>query len=161
MIEGKNHSITGSRIPKGVREFPFQQAVEKVLGKKKFVSVAFLDEKEMKKWNKAYRSKNKSTDILSFPNKEGGEILISMEDVKKKSPTFKLSAQDYLNYLFIHGLLHLKGYDHGSKMDILENKFCKIFKLKNPFTNERDQDNSRNRHRDIRSPSGRKPARGR
>jgi probable rRNA maturation factor len=158
LIEAKNFSITGSRIPSGVREFPFEKVVEKILGKRKFVSFVFIDEIKMKKLNRKCRGKNKSTDILSFPNQEGGEIFISMQDVRKKAPYFLLLTPYYLKYLFIHGLLHLKGYDHGSKMDRQENKFCKIFKLKNPFNNERGQDNNRNRRGHIRSASGRESA---
>jgi probable rRNA maturation factor len=153
LIEANKFSITGSRIPKSVRDFPFEEAVEKILGKKKFVSFVLIDETKMKKLNKEYRGVNKSTDILSFPNEEGGEILISLTDVRKKSTVYCLLSTDYLPYLFIHGLLHLKGMTHGSKMDRQENKFCKIFKLKNPFN--ASEDHSGNRRRHVRSASGR------
>lgn len=158
MIEGKNYSIVSrnSRIPNGVREFPFEKVIEKILGKKKNVSLVFIDESKMMELNNKYRKKDYSTDILSFPNMDGGEIFISMKDVKRKSSEYDILHTSYLYFLFIHGLLHLKGMTHGSKMDIQEKKFCKFFKLKHPLNNERDQDNSRNRYRNVRSPSGRK-----
>jgi rRNA maturation RNase YbeY len=148
--EGKNFSITGSRIPTGVREFPFVKAVEMVLGRNKFVSIAFVSDTAIKKWNKAYRGKDSSTDILSFPSTEGGEILISLADARKKAAQYSLLPTAYLHFILIHGLLHLKGHTHGSKMEVQEKKLCKYFSITHPFNVIKN--NSRNRHRNIRSP---------
>jgi len=102
--------------------------------------------KEIKKLNKKFRKKNKSTDVLSFPfytknqlnnkiRKEKevylGDIIINLGKVKNKSNKSKF--KDELNKLWIHGLLHLLGYEHKSdtkylQMQKLENKFSYLIK---------------------------------
>ncbi len=67
--------------------------------------------------NYQYRQKNKPTDVLSFPLEDMpfsplGSIIISVDFVEEKSKEFKHSFDDELALLFIHGLLHLSGYDH-------------------------------------------------
>ena len=77
------------------------------------ISLAFVDKAEIKKLNKKFRKKNKATDVLSFELKEAGclgEIVICPEVVKEKK-------EDIIE-VFVHGILHLCGYDHEkSKKD--------------------------------------------
>jgi len=102
--------------------------------------------KEIKKLNQKFRKKNKSTDVLSFPFYEKnqlnnrirkekeiylGDIIINLSQVKNKSNKIKFKKE--LNKLWIHGLLHLLGYDHKTntkylKMQKLENKFSYLIK---------------------------------
>ncbi len=137
--EGKNYSIISksrSRIPERFRDLPFKRMFEEILGKKAFVSAAFISQQKIKSLNKKYRGENRSTDNLSFPLESGGEILFSMKDVSLKAKSCKLKAVSYLSYLLIHALLHLKGLRHSSKMDRQEKKFCKLFGIKYPSFNE-------------------------
>ncbi len=68
--------------------------------------------------NQEYRSKNRPTDVLSFPvenavaNMPLGSIVISADFVREKAKEFGHGEKDELSLLFIHGLLHLLGYDH-------------------------------------------------
>ncbi|MCK6462399.1 MAG: rRNA maturation RNAse YbeY [Candidatus Pacebacteria bacterium] len=79
-----------------------------VLGKDYDLSFAFAAPEEMTKLNKIYRHKDYSANVLSFPLSENsGEILIN-ENYRRKN---------YGDYLFIHSLLHLKGFKHGEEMD--------------------------------------------
>lgn len=90
---------------------------DEILGKRYELSFAFISEGEIKNLNKQYRKKNEPTDILSFPlEKNFGEILICKDVAKIKSKKFGLTFQEYLIFLVIHGLLHLKGLHHGDKM---------------------------------------------
>jgi probable rRNA maturation factor len=147
--EGKNYSITSEchepRIPskfldlfipqnraKRVAVETINKIIAKTLGAKAFVSIVFVRQRKMHKINKEYRGKDSSTDILSFPLNEGGEILLSLPDLRKKAKEFGMRAEDYLPYLLIHGLLHLKGEAHGSKMDKHEKKLCKLFGIMHP-----------------------------
>ena len=102
--------------------------------------------KEIKQLNKKFRKKNKSTDVLSFPFYEKnqlnnrirrekeiylGDIIINLSQVKNKSNKIKFKKE--LNKLWIHGLLHLLGYDHKTntkylKMQKLEDKFSYLIK---------------------------------
>ncbi len=87
----------------------------------KTVSLAFVSKEEIKKLNKKHRGKNQPTDVLSF----GGinEVVICPEIVKEK--------KEDIRKVFIHGILHLLGYDHKEKkqalaMERLEEKYLKI-----------------------------------
>ncbi|MDO8594397.1 MAG: rRNA maturation RNase YbeY [bacterium] len=101
-----------------------------VLGKQYELSVAFVTSARMKKLNFEFRRKNTSTDILSFPlSKMSGEILFCMRDVEAQAPLFDRTSSNFLKFLFIHGLLHLKGYAHGSRMESEEEKFRKKFNI--------------------------------
>lgn len=67
--------------------------------------------------NNQFRNKNTPTDVLSFPYENMpmtplGSIVISVDFVISKADEFNHSFQDELSLLFIHGLLHLLGYDH-------------------------------------------------
>lgn len=86
-----------------------------------FLSVAFLDKNEMRKVNKKYRKKDKSTDVISvelqnknFADKQNwlGEILICENVVSQNAKKYKTTTQKEIVKVFIHGLLHILGYDH-------------------------------------------------
>ena len=68
------------------------------------ISVALIGQSEIKEINKKYRRNNKPTDVLSFFYGELGEIIICLDMVKKE--------KEGLSRVFIHGLLHVLGYDH-------------------------------------------------
>tara|TARA_Y100000766_G_C18788890_1_gene547184 strand:- start:229 stop:693 length:465 start_codon:yes stop_codon:yes gene_type:complete len=99
--------------------------------KKKLVcSLLLSDSKEIKRLNKKFRKKNKSTDILSFPfykknelykkikeEKEVyiGDIIINLNELQNTSGN--KGFEEKLNKLWIHGLIHLFGYKHKSLKD--------------------------------------------
>jgi probable rRNA maturation factor len=106
----------------------FLSMKNKVLGKKYNLSVVFVSLALSKKLNFKYRKINKPTDILSFPvSKDEGEIFINLECARKKAKVFERDEINYLYFLFIHGLVHLKGFEHGSRMERKEKKFRKFF----------------------------------
>ena len=75
-----------------------------------------------------YRNKKGPTNVLSFSlEKNDGEIFIDLEKVKKESKDLKTGYKKIFITLFIHSLLHLKGFDHGSKMEAQEEIFKKKF----------------------------------
>ena len=103
--------------PEGV---PFALIKNAVLGKKYSLSLVFINAVESRKINFAYRKKDKPTNVLSFPlDKNCGEIFICPEIAKKEGLS--------VGFLFIHGLLHLKGMEHGSTMEKAEDKLRKKF----------------------------------
>lgn len=107
---------------------PFVCIKDKVLGKKYELGVSFLSPKKQREINLKTRNIDKTTNILSFPLSENsGEITMDLSKVKKDAPLFDMSYPKFLKYLFIHGLLHLKGYEHSSTMERLEKKFLKQF----------------------------------
>tara|TARA_B100000886_G_scaffold179813_1_gene123343 strand:- start:1046 stop:1492 length:447 start_codon:yes stop_codon:yes gene_type:complete len=85
-------------------------------------TLMLTNNKKMKDLNLKFRNKNVSTDVLSFPLKINlknktylGDIAISFEIVNKRA---KSSSFDYeLDKMWIHGYLHLLGYDHKKSKD--------------------------------------------
>ena len=116
------------------------------LYKKKILIFSLLlsNSTEIKKLNKKFRNKNKSTDVLSFPfysksnlkktflkDKEIylGDIIVNLNQIKNKNDKKKFRHQ--LNKLWIHGFFHLLGYDHKTEKNFnemrnLENKFLNL-----------------------------------
>ncbi len=71
---------------------------------------------------------NKPTNILSFPlDKKSGEIFITLSVAKKEAPNFDRTFSNFVAFLFIHGLMHLKGHDHSDTMERAESKLRKKF----------------------------------
>ena len=112
-----------------ISRLSFINLKNKVLGKDYDLSLVFIGDKLSKKLNKKYRNKDKKANILSFPlTKNEGEIFINIKETKRQSEVFAKNFDDFLKYLFIHGLLHLKGYEHSSKMESEEQKILKSLK---------------------------------
>ena len=85
-------------------------------------SILLTNNKQMKKLNYKFRKKNKTTDVLSFPikikNKKKiyvGDIAISFEIIKERSRKTNFFLE--FDKMWIHGYLHLIGYDHKKNND--------------------------------------------
>tara|TARA_A100000164_G_C21532885_1_gene596815 strand:- start:35 stop:496 length:462 start_codon:yes stop_codon:yes gene_type:complete len=111
----KNKQVFFDKI---CRAFPQKY---KFLNKKVSFTLMLSNNKRLKKLNKKFRNKNKSTDILSFPfsnvtkiQKDTyiGDIIISYNFINKpKSQSLKIFKEKLIK-IFIHGFLHLLGFDH-------------------------------------------------
>ncbi len=98
------------------------------LGKSYHLSFAFIGPEKMRKLNLIYRNLNKPTDILSFPlSNTDGEIYICRSEARKEAKKFDREYNNFILFLFIHGCVHLKGYDHGTKMEREEIKLREKF----------------------------------
>ena len=98
----------------------------KFLNKKVTFTLLLSNNKNIKKLNKVFRKKNKSTDILSFPldkkikiskNTYLGDIIISYNYLDKPRSQNLKSFKEKVTKLFIHGFLHLLGFDHKKNKD--------------------------------------------
>lgn len=80
------------------------------------VSVLFADDAAVQALNKAWRGKDKPTNVLSFPAPEGfgalGDIALALETVRAEAAEQHKSVRDHAAHLIAHGFLHLIGYDH-------------------------------------------------
>lgn len=77
--------------------------------------VNFIDDKLMRKLNKKYRKKDKTTDVLSFNIGEDGilgEIYISYPTARKQAKMYNCSINEELKRLAGHGTMHILGYTH-------------------------------------------------
>lgn len=114
----------------GIDSKGFQKYIERL---KKHVpdadgvlNVVFVNDDYIQSLNKAYREKDTPTDVLSFSYLDTsdfgetgliGEIYISVPTAKKQAKEYKHLLSDELNRLFVHGFLHIFGYDHGVEVD--------------------------------------------
>jgi len=99
------------------------------------ICITFVDDKEMRKLNSNYRSIDRTTDVLSFPqdNEFLGDLVISHPTAKKNAKRYNTSLKKELQRLIIHGILHLLGFDHKKKKDrdimrIKENELFEFIK---------------------------------
>ena len=104
-----------------------------ILGKKYSLSVGFVDEARSRSINHKYRGKNKPTNVLSFAlHRDEGELVLCKNVIKQEAKLQKRGFNNWLIFLLVHGMLHLKGFDHSPQMEKLENKHfarAKIFKV--------------------------------
>lgn len=126
-MDSDNTTIRNFRKGKLPR-LPFVSIKEKILGIDYELGINFTSSNKQRKINKQYRNIDKTTNILSFPlSPKSGDISFDLSKVKKDAVLFDMSYTKFLKYLFIHGLLHLKGMDHSAIMERQEKKFLKIF----------------------------------
>lgn len=122
-------TITIQDMNKGkLPRLPFVQMAETILGKKYELSIVFATKKVSQKLNREFRGKNKPTNILSFPlSKNSGELVLEPKTIWKQAPDFGMPYEKFIGYLVIHGMLHLKGMEHGSTMERREKLLKKKF----------------------------------
>jgi probable rRNA maturation factor len=130
-------------------EQPLAEFLGRILREVKFadaeVSIAFVSDAEIAKWNWNYRNKKGPTDVLSFPalskrraephtkrnsrvdrsnGKSGvqsggflGDIAIAPETARRYAKKNGRTVDNEIRILMLHGILHLMGYDHESRSD--------------------------------------------
>lgn len=84
------------------------------------ISLLLTDDETIRQLNKEYRNKDKSTDVLSFPMEDEimlGDIVISVDTAKRQAEEAEINLDRETAFLFIHGLLHLLGYDHETSQE--------------------------------------------
>ncbi len=120
-------NTTSKRLP----PLPFEEMKNAVLGKRYALSLVVAGDALTRRLNRTYRGKDKPADVLSFPlSKESGEIFLNPGLAEKKAKKFSMSGSGFIGFLFIHGLLHLKGFEHGVRMERAEKRMCEKFGLK-------------------------------
>ena len=86
------------------------------------LSIVFVDDRRIQELNRQYLHRDRPTNVLAFPMKEGefstlhpnllGDLIISVETAERQSNRFGLTDDEMTLLLLIHGILHLLGYDH-------------------------------------------------
>lgn len=105
----------GQRLPRRVFERTLAACADALKPRRETVlSVAFVDEKDMRRLNKQWRGKDKPTDVLSF---ESGEILICYPVARRQAAELRHSVRDEVVFLLVHGVLHTFGFDHMKPAD--------------------------------------------
>ncbi len=95
----------------------FLRSAAEAIGVRGEVHVLLSDDAALRRLNKAFRKKDKATDVLSFPAAEGfadiaGDLAISLETAARQAGEHGHPLKQEVRILLLHGLLHLAGYDH-------------------------------------------------
>lgn len=120
--------VSGRSVPRFSRRDieSFAQSVLRALRSKHDLSIAFVDDAQMRKLNRNYRDKNMTTDVLTFElDQSFGEIVISLDQAKRQAVDERHSLATEVRYLIVHGIIHAHGYDHETddgEMNALELK---------------------------------------
>ena len=119
-----------------LRFFPKKYKFEK---KEILFSLSLSDNQKIQKLNKKFRKKNKPTDILSFSYKDKinknkfylGDIIISYNYMNQPKNISNLNFKNKVVKIFIHGFLHLFGFDHKKNSDFIkmQREEIKLFNL--------------------------------
>lgn len=110
---------------------PYREIARDILGNSYTLSLVFVGATRAKALNKSYRNKTYTPNVLSFPlDTHTGEIYITPVQAQREAERQHLSTKNYVGFLFIHGLLHLKGHRHGDTMTRAEQRYISKYNLK-------------------------------
>lgn len=115
------------------------------------ISLVFAGARRAQQLNVALRNKSYAPNVLSYETTtnarhsalHSGEIIICPEIAKKQAPDYGMPYKAFIAYLFIHGLLHLKGHPHGATMERKERELMTRFGFN---ASSRNGTTHRNRH---------------
>jgi probable rRNA maturation factor len=101
------------------------------------ISVLFTSDREIRRLNRTFRRKDKTTDVLSFPAPEfpessAGDLAISLDAAARQAKQHGHALEFELKILLLHGILHLAGYDHetdSGEMAAREDQLRRRFRL--------------------------------
>ena len=96
----------------------FLNRARRAIGLDGEVEVLLANDSTLRRLNKSFRGKDKSTDVLSFPTSaefdhaHAGDLAISLETAARQAATYGHTLREEVRILLLHGLLHLAGEDH-------------------------------------------------
>ena len=87
------------------------------------ISLVFVGAGRAQKLNVQLRKKSYIPNVLSYAvGEKNGEVFICLEEAERQAPAHDMNSRTFVLYLFIHALLHLKGWPHGATMEQWERK---------------------------------------
>lgn len=131
------------------------------------VSILWTDDAEMAQLNSQFRQKDGATNILSFPAFDNlrdsgpdtqhkpplflGDMALGFETLSREATENQRPIEHHLAHLFLHGLLHLAGFDHqeqaeAEKMEALEIQLLSEIDIPNPYHFISDEEGQGNAH---------------
>ncbi len=112
------------------------------------VSLLFTGDEAIRALNSQWRSKDKATNVLSFPAAQApvpgletaplGDIILALETVRREAEEEGKPFENHLTHLLVHGFLHLLGYDHetddeAEEMETLEREILQSLAIPDPY----------------------------
>jgi|SRR5215831_15171425 len=132
MISNRQRKV---RIPIRKLEQFLDLALQETRLHKESVAICFVTNAQIAKWNRAYRGKNKATDVLSFCAAEDkgdgrhtylGDIAIAPAVAQRNARLYGRTLDRELRILILHGILHLMGYDHEADTGQMERREMRL-----------------------------------
>ena len=116
------------------------------------ISLVFVGPVRAQKLNQQLRKKSYIPNVLSYElGSESGEIFICLEEATKQAPAHSMSERTFVLFLFIHALLHLKGWAHSATMEQWERKLVAQFASAPARSKHVTANSDRHRHRHLPS----------
>lgn len=124
----------------------FDSYFEKLLGKS-WISVNFVSRDEIRELNEKYKKLAHATDVLSFPyvfvdsaenmsDEELGEVYVSEEVVAENAKRYKVTLEEEVIRVMVHGSLHVLGYDHRGTLDNHDDEDKEMFEMQEHLVKE-------------------------
>jgi probable rRNA maturation factor len=120
-----------------------RRAARAALGKgKRTLNVALADDRRVRALNARDRSKDKPTNVLSYPSGERGflgDVVLARQTVWREARQQRKTPADHVSHLVVHGTLHLLGYDHetgeadAERMETLERRILARLGVADPY----------------------------
>ena len=121
------NNLTRSKISEAFLKKVAEMVLKGEKQQKKDLSVALVGQKKAAELNKKYRKKDSVANVLAFPigndkipsGVEGclGEVVICPQEVRKEAKRYGMIFEQALAWMFVHGILHLLGYDHAKELE--------------------------------------------
>ncbi len=116
----------------------FGKIKKDILGEHYELSIGLVTAKKSREINKKYRHKDKPTNVLSFSfSKNSGELVLCPTVIRREAKDNNHTYKQWLQFLVIHGMLHLKGLEHSSTMERAEKFYTKKYDTKYHSRNRR------------------------
>ncbi|MDG2050440.1 MAG: rRNA maturation RNase YbeY [Myxococcota bacterium] len=129
-ISGPPAGIRGARVDLPRLRRRGRQILSALRQGRSELSIALIDDAEMKALNRTWRGRDRSTDVLSFSMLEGeggvhrgvllGDVVISVETAAAQAAARHRSLDDEVLRLLLHGVLHVLGHDHEDEAEARE-----------------------------------------
>ena len=122
------------------------------------ISLVFVGPTKARALNAQLRGKTYVPNVLSYAlGRASGEVIICPSVAKQQAATYGMNEREYILYLFIHGVLHVKGWAHGATMETCERKLLAQFAKGSAraYPHETTHRN-RHRHRHVPGKNGRR-----
>ena len=122
------------------------------------ISLVFVGPKKAQELNRELRKKSYIPNVLSYAvGEKSGEVFICLSEAARQAPDHTMSERVFVLYLFIHAILHLKGWPHGGTMERWEQKLVAQYAPRTAHTSLHVTENSdRHRHRHLPSEGSRR-----
>jgi probable rRNA maturation factor len=114
------------------------------------LSVVLTDDAGIRRLNAQWRTKDRSTNVLSFPlagvgrvahSPLLGDVVVSYDTLEREANALNKSFEEHFTHLIVHGLLHLFGYDHqtddeAAAMEMLETRILARLGIADPYAGQ-------------------------